>query len=122
MGVEVGEKKDRVNDALCATRAAVEEGIVPGGGVALLHASKALDALEADLSEESEDQRMGVRIVRNAIRAPCKQIVNNAGEEGAVVVGKLLEEGDKRQGYNAAAGEFVDMVDSGIIDPLKVVK
>merc|ERR1712046_170142 len=91
---EVGEKKDRVNDALCATRAAVEEGIVPGGGVALLHASKALDALEADLSAESEDQRTGVRIVRNAIRAPCKQIVNNAGEEGAVVVGKLLESED----------------------------
>merc|ERR1711998_45583 len=89
--VEVNEKKDRVNDALCATRAAVEEGIVPGGGSALLHASKALDTLETELASVSEDQRVGVRILKNAIRAPAKQIITNAGEEGAVIVGKLLE-------------------------------
>merc|ERR1712054_397990 len=120
--LEVGEKKDRVNDALCATRAAVEEGIVPGGGSALLHSSKALEALEIELGAVSEDQRMGVRIVRNAIRAPCKQIVNNAGEEGAVVVGKLLEETNTNTGYDASTGVYKDMVAAGIIDPLKVVR
>merc|ERR1711990_31930 len=120
--VEVGEKKDRVNDALCATRAAVEEGIVPGGGMALLHASKALDALEAELGSVSEDQRTGVRILKNAIRAPAKQIITNAGEEGAVIVGKLLESSDIKQGYDASVGKYTDMVAAGIIDPLKVVK
>merc|ERR1719502_1468601 len=120
--LEVGEKKDRVNDALCATRAAVEEGIVPGGGVALLHASKVLDAMEGELGAVSEDQRVAVRMLKNAIRAPAKQIDTNAGEEGAVIVGKLLEKDDTQMGYDSAKGEYVNMVESGIIDPLKVVK
>jgi len=120
--VEVGEKKDRVNDALCATRAAVEEGIVPGGGSALLHASKVLDGMEAELGAISEDQRVAVRMLKNAIRAPAKQIITNAGEEGAVIVGKLLENDDFQMGYDSAKGQYVNMVESGIIDPLKVVK
>merc|ERR1719353_465886 len=120
--LEVGEKKDRVNDALCSTRAAVEEGIVPGGGATLLHASKALDALEVEMSKDNQDQAVGVRILKNAIRAPIKQIISNAGEESAVIVGKLLEAECSKQGYNAASGQYVDMIDAGIIDPLKVVK
>lgn len=120
--VEVNEKKDRVNDALCATRAAVEEGIVPGGGAALLHASKALDALELEMAGESEDQRVGVRILKKAILAPAKQIIANAGEEGAVIVGKLFEMDDPRQGYDSSTSRYTDMVAAGIIDPLKVVK
>ena len=107
---------------MSATRAAVEEGIVPGGGSALLHASKVLDAMEGELGAVSEDQRVAVRMLKNAIRAPAKQIITNAGEEGAVIVGKLLEKDDTQMGYDSAKGEYVNMVESGIIDPLKVVK
>merc|ERR1712159_843738 len=120
--VEVGEKKDRVNDALCATRAAVEEGIVPGGGSALLHGSNVLDSLETELAEISQDQGVAVRMLKNAIRAPAKQIITNAGEEGAVIVGKLLEGNDHSMGYDSSKGEYANMVEAGIIDPLKVVK
>merc|ERR1711865_474494 len=120
--VEVGEKKDRINDALCATRAAVEEGIVPGGGCALLFASKALDALEASDECINEDQRVGVRIVRTAVRKPAHTIASNAGEEGSVIVGKLLETDDKSIGFNAATGVYENMVAAGVIDPLKVVR
>lgn len=116
--VEVGEKKDRVTDALNATRAAVEEGIVPGGGSALLHASKALDALEMP----NFDQAHGVDIMKRAIRVPCKTIADNAGKEGAVIVGKLLEATEGTFGYNARDDEFCDMISTGIIDPTKVVK
>eukprot|EP00195_Chlamydomonas_chlamydogama_P015198 CAMPEP_0202889864 /NCGR_PEP_ID=MMETSP1392-20130828/417_1 /ASSEMBLY_ACC=CAM_ASM_000868 /TAXON_ID=225041 /ORGANISM="Chlamydomonas chlamydogama, Strain SAG 11-48b" /LENGTH=570 /DNA_ID=CAMNT_0049573293 /DNA_START=61 /DNA_END=1773 /DNA_ORIENTATION=+ len=118
--VEVGEKKDRVTDALNATKAAVEEGIVPGGGSALLHASKTLDDIKVKL--DNFDQKIGVQIIQNALRVPMKTIASNAGVEGAVIVGKVLEMSDPNMGYNAAAGEFTDMVKSGIIDPLKVVR
>ena len=111
--VEVGEKKDRVTDALNATRAAVEEGIVPGGGSALLHASKILDGENYD----NFDQNIGKDIVQRAIRIPCKTIANNAGVEGAVVVGKVLESDNTNFGYNAALDEYCDMIESGIIDP-----
>jgi chaperonin GroEL len=116
---EVKERKDRVDDAVHATRAAVEEGIVSGGGVALLHALKALDSL----SPGNDDQRFGIDIVRKAIPAPARQIAENAGGDGAVIVGKLLEggEGDK-WGYDAQTGEFGDLVAKGIIDPTKVVR
>ncbi|HEV2554539.1 MAG TPA: chaperonin GroEL [Bosea sp. (in: a-proteobacteria)] len=116
--VEVKEKKDRVDDALNATRAAVEEGILPGGGVALLRAVKALDGLKAG----NDDQKTGIEIVRKAITAPARQIVENAGEDGAVVVGKLLESKDYAWGYDAQTGEYRDMVKAGIIDPTKVVR
>jgi len=116
--VEVGEKKDRVTDALNATRAAVEEGIVPGGGCALLYASKKL----ADLEVDTFDQKVGVQIIQNALQVPSKTIALNAGVEGAVIVGKLLEGDDAALGYNAATGEYVDMVQAGVIDPLKVVR
>ncbi|KAG6478521.1 chaperonin CPN60-2, mitochondrial-like [Zingiber officinale] len=115
---EVGEKKDRVTDALNATKAAVEEGIVPGGGVALLYAAKELDKLET----ANFDQKIGVQIIQNALKAPVYTIASNAGVEGAVVVGKLLEQNDLDLGYDAAKGEYVDMVKSGIIDPLKVIR
>ncbi|GMN36979.1 hypothetical protein TIFTF001_006453 [Ficus carica] len=115
---EVGERKDRVTDALNATRAAVEEGIVPGGGVALLYASKALENLQT----QNEDQKIGVQIIQNAIKAPTFIIAKNAGYDGALVIGKLLEQDDRNLGYDAAKGEYVDMVKAGIIDPLKVVK
>ncbi|QCE05569.1 chaperonin CPN60-2, mitochondrial-like [Vigna unguiculata] len=115
---EVGEKKDRVTDALNATKAAVEEGIVPGGGVALLYASKELDKLQT----ANFDQKIGVQIIQNALKTPVLTIASNAGVEGAVVVGKLLEQGDNDLGYDAAKGEYVDMVKSGIIDPLKVIR
>jgi chaperonin GroEL len=115
--VEVGEKKDRVTDALNATRAAVDDGIVPGGGSALLHASKKLDELKLD----NFDQAHGVSIVQRAIRVPAKTIADNAGEEGAVVVGKLLEQ-DAPTGFNARDGRYEDMLAAGIIDPTKVVK
>lgn len=118
--VEVGEKKDRVVDALNATKAAVEEGIVPGGGSALLHASKTLDEVKAKL--DNFDQKIGVSIIQNALRVPMKTIASNAGVEGAVIVGKVLELSDPAMGYNAATGEFTDMVKGGIIDPLKVVR
>ncbi|MFG1318253.1 chaperonin GroEL, partial [Xanthobacter autotrophicus] len=116
--VEVKEKKDRVDDALHATRAAVEEGIVPGGGVALLRSIKALEGLKVD----NADQKTGIEIVRRAIQAPARQIVQNAGDDGSVVVGKILESSDYSFGYNAQTGEYVDMVKSGIIDPTKVVR
>ncbi|MDP3256116.1 chaperonin GroEL [Bosea sp. (in: a-proteobacteria)] len=116
--VEVKEKKDRVDDALNATRAAVEEGILPGGGVALLRAVKALDGLKAG----NDDQKTGIEIVRKAITAPARQIVENAGDDGAVVVGKLLESQDYAWGYDAHTGEYRDLVKAGIIDPTKVVR
>ncbi|XP_041014137.1 chaperonin CPN60-2, mitochondrial-like [Juglans microcarpa x Juglans regia] len=115
---EVSEKKDRVTDALNATKAAVEEGIVPGGGVALLYASKELEKLET----ANFDQKIGVQIIQNALKTPVYTIASNAGVEGAVVVGKLLEESDPNKGYDAAKGEYVDMVKSGIIDPVKVIR
>ncbi|GIL83082.1 hypothetical protein Vretimale_11474 [Volvox reticuliferus] len=118
--VEVGEKKDRVVDALNATKAAVEEGIVPGGGAALLHASKTLDDVKVKL--DNFDQKIGVQIIQNALRVPMKTIASNAGVEGAVVVGKVLELEDPSMGYNAATGQYQDMVKGGIIDPLKVVR
>ncbi|BCB18641.1 chaperonin GroEL [Bosea sp. ANAM02] len=116
--VEVKEKKDRVDDALNATRAAVEEGILPGGGVALLRAVNALEGLVPG----NDEQRTGIEIVRKAITAPARQIVENAGGDGAVVVGKLLESSDYAWGYDAQTGEYGDLVKAGIIDPTKVVR
>ncbi|GAQ86498.1 mitochondrial (or chloroplast) chaperonin-60 [Klebsormidium nitens] len=118
--VEVGEKKDRVTDALNATKAAVEEGIVPGGGSALLYATKEL----AKVSEKAAnfDQKIGYQIIQNALKVPTYTIAQNAGVEGAVVVGKLLEQDNPNLGYDAAKGEYVDMVKAGIIDPVKVVR
>jgi len=116
--VEVGEKKDRVVDALNATQAAVEEGIVPGGGTALLYASQKLQNLQL----ANFDQQIGVQIVQNALKVPCMTIAKNAGAEGAVIVGKLLEKNDPTVGYDAATGEYVEMVKEGIIDPVKVVR
>ena len=116
--VEVKEKKDRVDDALNATRAAVEEGIVPGGGVALLKASKALDGLTGD----NDDQNAGIAIVRRALQAPIRQIAENAGVEGSIVVGKVMENGSATFGFNAQTEEYVDMVQAGVIDPAKVVR
>ncbi|KAI3678742.1 hypothetical protein L6452_38045 [Arctium lappa] len=115
---EVGEKKDRVTDALNATKAAVEEGIVPGGGVALLYASKELE----NLPTANFDQKIGVQIIQNALKSPVYTIACNAGVEGAVVVGKLLEQDNPDLGYDAAKGQYVDMVKEGIIDPLKVIR
>ncbi len=116
--VEVKERKDRVDDALHATRAAVEEGIVPGGGVALARASQILTKLKVD----NDDQRFGVDIVRRAITAPLRQIAENAGEDGPVILGKVLDNDDYNWGYDAQAGEFKDLVKAGIIDPTKVVR
>src|SRR5689334_14869902 len=116
--VEVKERKDRVDDAMNATRAAVEEGVVPGGGVALLRASKALEGLKP----ENDDQRFGVDIGRRALEAPARQIAENAGSEGSVVVGKIRESGDAGWGFDAQTGEYVDLVGRGIIDPTKVVR
>ncbi|YBV97960.1 chaperonin GroEL [Phyllobacteriaceae bacterium JZ32] len=116
--VEVKEKKDRVDDALHATRAAVEEGILPGGGVALLRAAKALD----NLAVANEDQRVGVEIVRRAIEAPARQIAENAGAEGSIVVGKLRENPEFAYGWNAQTGEYGDLYKAGVIDPAKVVR
>ncbi len=116
--VEVKERKDRVDDALHATRAAVEEGIVPGGGVALARASLALTKVKAD----NDDQRFGVDIVRKAILVPLRQIAENAGEDGAVISGKVLDKDDYGWGYDAQTGEFKDLVKAGIIDPTKVVR
>jgi chaperonin GroEL len=116
--VEVKEKKDRVDDALNATRAAVEEGIVPGGGVALLKASKVLDGFKGD----NADQEAGVAIVRRALQAPIRQIAENAGVEGSIVVGKVLENPSATFGFNAQTEEYVDMVKAGVIDPAKVVR
>ncbi len=116
--VEVKERKDRVDDALHATRAAVEEGILPGGGIALLRSTKALDGLKV----ANDDQQSGIDIVRRALRAPVRQIVDNAGEDGAFIVGKLLESDDYNWGFNAATGDYEDLVKSGVIDPAKVVR
>jgi chaperonin GroEL len=116
--VEVKEKKDRVDDALNATRAAVEEGILPGGGVALLRALSSVKGIKT----QNDDQKTGVEIVRKAIAAPARQIVDNAGDDGAVVVGKLLESKEYTFGYNAQTGEYGDLVKAGIIDPTKVVR
>ncbi|WP_075289404.1 chaperonin GroEL [Pararhizobium arenae] len=116
--VEVKEKKDRVDDALHATRAAVEEGILPGGGVALLRAVKALDSLQAG----NQDQRVGIDIIRRAIEAPVRQIAENAGAEGSVIVGKLREKTDLSFGWNAQTGEYGDLYAQGVIDPAKVVR
>ncbi|KAG2378927.1 hypothetical protein C9374_007565 [Naegleria lovaniensis] len=118
--VEVGEKKDRVTDALNATKAAVAEGIVAGGGTALTFASKTLDSLIAELP--NEDQKVGVKIVQNAIRMPLKMIAQNAGLEGAVISEHVMKFQDPAQGYDAATNKYVNMFESGIIDPTKVVK
>jgi chaperonin GroEL len=116
--VEVKEKKDRVDDALNATRAAVEEGIVPGGGVALLKASKVLEGFKGD----NDDQEAGVAIVRRALQAPIRQIAENAGVEGSIVVGKVLDNASPTFGFNAQTEEYVDLVQAGVIDPAKVVR
>jgi chaperonin GroEL len=116
--VEVKERKDRVTDATHATRAAVEEGIVPGGGVALLYAAKALDALKPI----NDEQRVGVDIVRRALQAPVRQIATNAGVDGSIVVGKLSDQNDPFFGFDAQSGEYKDLVKAGIIDPTKVVR
>ena len=116
--IEVKEKKDRIDDALAATRAAVEEGVVPGGGVALLRALPTLDGLNAS----NNDQKTGIDIVRRAIQAPLRTIATNAGVDGSIIIGKVLEMKKETEGYNAATNEFVDMFDAGIIDPTKVVR
>ncbi|WP_024275197.1 chaperonin GroEL [Hyphomicrobium sp. 802] len=116
--VEVKERKDRVDDALHATRAAVEEGVLPGGGVALLRAIKTLDTLTVD----NEDQRVGVNIVRRALQAPVRQIAANAGEDGSVIAGKIVDNSTYAWGYDAQAGEYGDLLAKGVIDPTKVVR
>jgi chaperonin GroEL len=116
--IEVKERKDRVDDALHATRAAVEEGIVPGGGSTLLYASRALEGIKA----ANDDEKAGINIVRRALQAPLRQIVENAGLDGAVVAGKLLEGKDHNQGFDAQKLEYVDLIKAGIIDPTKVVR
>jgi chaperonin GroEL len=116
--VEVKERKDRVEDAMHATRAAVEEGVVAGGGVALLHSIKAL----AKLRSGNDDQKVGIDIVRRALQTPARQIIENAGADGSVIIGKLLEKGDANQGFDAQTGSYADMVKAGIIDPTKVVR
>ena len=116
--VEVKEKKDRVEDALNATKAAVEEGILPGGGVALLHSITVLDSVVT----ENDDQEVGVNVLRRALEAPVRQISHNAGLEGAVIVNKILENDSFNFGYDAEKGEYKDMVQAGVIDPLKVVR
>src|SRR3984893_5585335 len=116
--VEVKERKDRVDDGMHATKAAVEEGVVAGGGVALLFASKVL----AGLNPANSDQKVGIEIVRRAIQSPVRQIAENAGTDGSIVVGKLTDKGDPNFGYDAQSGEYKDMVVAGIIDPTKVVR
>ncbi|HLZ83697.1 MAG TPA: TCP-1/cpn60 chaperonin family protein, partial [Caulobacteraceae bacterium] len=116
--VEVKEKKDRVDDALNATRAAVEEGVVAGGGVSLLKASKALEGLTGS----NDDQNAGIAIVRRALQAPIRQIAENAGVEGSIVVGKILDNASATYGFNAQTEEYVDLISAGIIDPAKVVR
>ncbi len=116
--VEVKEKKDRVEDAMNATRAAVEEGVVPGGGVALLYASKVLDTL----NPSNNDQKVGIDIIRKAVQSPTRQIASNAGADGSLIVGKLLEQDNFNFGYNAQTGKFTDLIKDGIIDPTKVVR
>ncbi|OKO78122.1 TCP-1/cpn60 chaperonin family protein, partial [Bradyrhizobium sp. NAS96.2] len=116
--VEVKERKDRVDDAMHATRAAVEEGIVPGGGVALLRASEQLKGLRT----KNDDQKTGVEIVRKALSAPARQIAINAGEDGSVIVGKILENKAYNYGFDSQTGDYADLVKKGIIDPTKVVR
>jgi chaperonin GroEL len=116
--VEVKEKKDRVDDAMHATKAAVEEGVVAGGGAALLYAIRALDKLRTG----NDDQKVGVEIVRRALQSPVRQIAENAGFDGAVVAGKMLDQKDANFGFDAQKGEYVDMIKAGIIDPVKVVR
>ncbi|MEO1122262.1 MAG: chaperonin GroEL, partial [Pseudomonadota bacterium] len=116
--IEVKERKDRVDDALNATRAAVQEGVVPGGGVALLHASKVLNGMTG----ENDDQTRGIAIVRAALQAPCRQIAENAGVDGAVVAGKILENKSVSYGFNAQSEEYGDLMKDGVIDPAKVVR
>jgi chaperonin GroEL len=116
--VEVRERKDRVEDAMHATRAAVEEGIVAGGGTALLYGARALDAVKP----ANDDQRVGVEIVRRALQAPARQIATNAGMDGSIVVGRLIDQNDVNYGFDAQTGEFGDLVQAGIIDPAKVVR
>jgi chaperonin GroEL len=116
--IEVKERKDRVDDAMHATRAAVEEGVVPGGGVTLLYASQKLGGL----NPENNDQKVGIDIVRRALQAPARQIFENAGEDGSIIVGKLLEKSDANNGFDARSSTYVDMLKAGIIDPTKVVR
>ena len=116
--VEVKERKDRVDDALNATKAAVEEGIVPGGGTALLYASKNL----ANLTGDNEDQTQGIAIVRRAIQQPIRIIVENAGQEASIIVGKLLEQKSATYGFDAQKEKYADFIDTGIVDPTKVVR
>jgi chaperonin GroEL len=116
--VEVKERKDRVDDAMHATRAAVEEGIVPGGGVALVKSITVLDKLKP----ANRDQEVGVEIVRRALQSPARNIVENAGAEGSVIVGKLMESDGENEGWDAVTGEFTDLVKAGVIDPTKVVR
>src|SRR5262249_40988678 len=116
--VEVKERKDRVDDAMHATRAAVEEGILPGGGVALLRATEALKRIRT----HNDDQKTGVEIVRKALSAPARQIAHNAGDDGSGRVGKILEKDQYSFGYDAQSGEYVNMMSKGIIDPTKVVR
>src|SRR5438876_5192050 len=116
--VEVKERKDRVDDAMHATRAAVEEGILPGGGVALLRASEGLKKIRT----QNDDQKTGVDIVRKALSTPARQIALNAGEDGSVIVGKILDKDQYAYGFDAQNGEYVNMLSKGIIDPAKVVR
>lgn len=116
--IEVKERKDRVDDALNATRAAVEEGVVPGGGVALVHAGKVLEGLKGD----NADQAAGIAIIRKALQAPLSQIAENAGVDGSVVAGKIVENSSKTFGYDAQSAQYSDMLKAGVIDPTKVVR
>src|SRR5258708_480846 len=116
--MEVKERKDRVEDAMHATRAAVEEGVVAGGGVALLHATKVLRNLDV----QNDDQRVDVDIVRKALQSPTRQIAENAGADGSIVVGKLLESKDTNWGFDAQSGEYCDLLKAGIIDRPRVVR
>lgn len=120
--VEVGEIKDRVTDALCATKAAIAEGIVPGGGTALLYASKELNKLIEKSQNLTEGEIAGIRIIQSAIRIPLVTICENAGFQGSLIAAKLLEEGNAEKGFNAAKGTYVDMRKEGVIDPTKVVR
>ncbi|MCZ6764021.1 MAG: chaperonin GroEL, partial [Alphaproteobacteria bacterium] len=116
--MEVKDRKDRVEDAMHATRAAVEEGVVTGGGAALLYATNAL----AKITPANDDQKVGIDIVRRAIQAPVRQIAENAGVDGAVVAGKLLEQKNTNHGFDAQKGKYCDLIKAGIIDPTKVVR
>jgi chaperonin GroEL len=116
--VEVKERKDRIDDAMHATRAAVEEGILPGGGVALLNSIRALDKLVP----ENDDQRVGIDIIRRALRTPARQIAENAGADGSIVVGRIMDNKDQNWGLNAQTGDYGDMIKMGIMDPTKVVR